>query len=159
MDIYSYAMKMEKDGEEFYRELAGKTDDKGLKSILGMLADAEVRHYNILRNMKMNEGGKEFNTDALAYLKNIFETLKDSRQFDLDGSAIELYKKAQFIEIQSREFYLDEAKTAAPPRRETFAKIADEEQRHYLILEDIITMVDKPRTWLETPEWYHLDEY
>ncbi|GAH50413.1 unnamed protein product, partial [marine sediment metagenome] len=30
MNIYKYAMKMEKDGENYYSELANKTDDIGL---------------------------------------------------------------------------------------------------------------------------------
>ena len=51
MDIYEYAMQMEKDGEAYYRDLAGKTSHQGLKSILGMLADAEVKHYKLFEDI------------------------------------------------------------------------------------------------------------
>ncbi len=38
MDIYEYAMQMEKDGEDFYRKLAGNTNNPGLSKILTKLA-------------------------------------------------------------------------------------------------------------------------
>ena len=47
MNIYKYAMKMEKDSENYYRELANKTGDLGLQNILKMLANDEVKHYHI----------------------------------------------------------------------------------------------------------------
>jgi len=33
MNIYKYAMKMEKDSEKYYSELANKTGDVGLRNI------------------------------------------------------------------------------------------------------------------------------
>ncbi|GAH92585.1 unnamed protein product, partial [marine sediment metagenome] len=51
MNIYKYAMKMEKDSENYYNELANKTDDAGLRNILKMLASDEVKHYNIIEQM------------------------------------------------------------------------------------------------------------
>ena len=46
MNVYEYAMKVEKDGEKYYRDLASKTEDPGVKSILTMLADAAYPHLN-----------------------------------------------------------------------------------------------------------------
>jgi len=37
MNIYKYAMKMEKEGENYYSELSNKIDDVGLRNILRML--------------------------------------------------------------------------------------------------------------------------
>ncbi len=50
MDIFDYAIQMEKDGEKYYREIAGKTNNKGLATIMNMLADEEVRHIQIIEN-------------------------------------------------------------------------------------------------------------
>jgi rubrerythrin len=41
MDIYTFAMQMEKDGEEYYRELGTKCKNEGLTKIFTMLADEE----------------------------------------------------------------------------------------------------------------------
>ena len=55
MNIYKYAMKMEKDGENYYRELANKTGDVGLRNILKMLANDEVKHYHIIEQMMKSD--------------------------------------------------------------------------------------------------------
>jgi len=61
MNIYKYAMKMEKDSENYYSELANKTDDVGLRNILKMLANDEVKHYNIIEQMMKTDVNAEFN--------------------------------------------------------------------------------------------------
>ncbi len=159
MDIYEYAMQMEKDGENFYREVASKTNNSGLKTILTMLADAEVRHYSLFKNMKNNDKVGMPDSPILNDVKNIFIDMREKKQFEADISQIELYKKAQGIEKQTRDFYLDKADKVAPEQKEIFLKIADEEKRHYLVLENIIKFVSKPDIWLENPEWYHLEDY
>ncbi len=52
MDIYKYAMQMELDGRHFYLDLAEKTNNTGIKSILTMMAESEARHYNIILGMQ-----------------------------------------------------------------------------------------------------------
>ena len=52
MNVFEYAMQMEKDGEVFYRELAEKAGSKGLKNIFTNLADNEAEHFNIFKAMK-----------------------------------------------------------------------------------------------------------
>ncbi len=159
MDAYAYAMKMERDGEVFYRGLQDKTANKGLKTILGMLADAEVRHYKTFLNLKKGEEIRQTTIEDLAYVQNIFEILLQERLYLPLQQEIGLYKMAQDIEQQSRTFYLQKAEEVPPLQQLAFRRIADEELRHYQILEDIISMVDKPNNWLENAEWHHLDDY
>jgi rubrerythrin len=161
MDIYEYAMQMEKDGEKFYRELAAKTSSPGIKNILTMLADAEVKHYNLFQNMKNNEKiGSITDTSLLENVKNVFVKLREEKQFEAEVPELDLYKKAQEIEKKSRDFYLEKAGEVTDDSQKTaLKKIADEEHRHFNILENIITLVNRPNIWLEDPEWYHLEEY
>ena len=161
MDIYEYAMKMEKDGERYYRELTKKVGNTGLKNILTMLADAEVVHYNIFQKMKDKGTVKVANTKILSNVKNIFEKMKEEEEITgVSSSQIELYKKAQEIEMKSRDFYMEKAgEVKKKSQKEIFLKIADEEKKHYSILEKIIDFVSRPQTWLEDSEWYHLEEY
>ncbi len=160
MNIYEYAMKMEKDGEAYYRELAGKTVNKGLKNIFTMLADAEVVHYDIFRKMRDDGQASVGGTEILSGVKNVFEKMWEEKDTNVDISEIELYKKAQEIEKLSKDFYLkqaEEVKDAA--QKDIFLKIAEEEKMHFFILERITDFVSRPLTWLENPEWYHLEEY
>lgn len=159
MDIYEYAMQMEKDGEDFYREIASGTNDGGLKTIFTMLADAEVKHYALFRNMKNNDKVRMPDSPILNDVKNIFIEMREKKQFEADVSQVELYEKAQGIEQQTRDFYLAKAEEVVPAQKEIFLKIAEEEKRHYRILENIIRFVSQPDIWLENPEWYHLEDY
>ncbi len=161
MDIYDYAMKMEKDGESFYREMIRNTNHSGINNILTMLADAEVRHYNIFKKMKEGEDVNLTDTAIADNAKSIFAVIKKGGEFsNLNISHIELYRKAQGFEEETEKFYLGKAAEAKDEsHKQIFMKIAGEERRHYLILEDIIDMVSMSKRWLENPEWYHLDEY
>ncbi len=160
MDIYEFAMKMEKDGESYYRELATKTANRGLKNILIMLADAEVVHYNLFKKMKEHVKTEVAPATILSGVKNIFEKMREEKDTKVNMAEVEWYRKAQGIEKTSRDFYLKEAdEVKDTTQKETFLKIADEEKRHYLILERIIDFVSRPETWLENAEWYHMEDY
>ncbi len=163
MDLFDYAMKMEKDGEQFYRKLAGKSPDPGLARLLTMLADQEVRHFQTFQAMKRNEEVQvdqgTFRDDA----KNIFQKLAESdKQADFSESEIDLYRRAQQIEKESRDFYLAKAEeVGSDAAKQALLKIAEEERLHYLMLGTMIEFVSRPEPgrWLENAEWYQTDEH
>jgi len=160
MNIYDYAMEMEKDGEAYYRELAEKTGNSGLKNILTMLADAEVVHWKLFRNMKENREVAPAESDIVDNVKNVFARMREEGTSGVDLSQVDLYRKAQELEEKSRDFYLGKAAEAAlAEQKEVLLQIAEEEKRHYAILENIIDFISRPEQWLEDAEWYHLDEY
>lgn len=159
-NIFEYAMQMEKDGEDYYRQLAQKIDNNGMKTILTMLADEEVKHYNAIEKIKKQKeqiAESEILTDA----KNVFVQIKESGEsFDFDINEAELYKRARDIEKKSRDFYTEKAgKVTEEYQKELFLKLADEEQKHYVLLDNIIDFVSRPEQWLENAEFYHLEEY
>jgi len=160
MTILEYALQMEKDGEIYYRELAQQTTNKGIQTILNMLADEEVKHYNAIKKMQttMPEMAE---TTILADAKNVFAQIKESGECcDFDNNESELYKKAQDIEEASQKFYLKKANEVEPGRqKELFLQLAEEEKKHYFLLENIIEFISRPQQWLEDAEFYHLEEY
>jgi len=160
MDIFEYAMQMEKDGEQYYRTLVEQTENKGLRTIFTELANDEVKHYKVIEKMR-NEASEMVDTNILADAQNIFQEMKESGQsFDFDVKQIDIYRQAQQVEQKSRDFYLDKADEIKEPyQRELFLKLAEEEKKHYFILENIIEFVSRPETWLENAEFYHLEEY
>ena len=159
-NIFEYAMQMEKDGEDYYRQLAQKAGNKGMKTILTMLADEEVKHYNALEKIQTQKtqiAESEILTDA----KNVFVQIKESGEsFDFDINQAELYKKARDIEEKSRDFYKQKANEVAEEyQKELFLKLAIEEQKHYILLDNIIEFVSRPEHWLENAEFFHSEEY
>jgi len=161
MNIYDYALEMEKESESYYRQLVEKTDNKGLKTIFNMLADEEAKHYKIVAEMKSKTPAKVSDTNILSDAKEIFRQMSnDVEKSDFSGEQLKFYRKAQEIEKRSRNFYLqkaDEVENEAQKR--IFRNLAEEEKKHYFLLQNIIDFVAMPKDWLENAEWYHLDEY
>jgi rubrerythrin len=118
MDIYKYAMQMEVDGRHFYLDLAEKTNNKGLKNILTMMADSEAKHYNVILSMQRNDK-IEFSadTEVLTKVKNVFMRMKEEKEVDVDVSQVEFYKKAREVETDSEKFYLERADEEKDPHR------------------------------------------
>lgn len=165
MNIFDFAMKMEKDGEAYYRKLAGETKGTGLDSILTFLADEEVKHYNIFK--KLSEGRTDDLPEStlLTDVTNIFEDLSKKYEadkdapFNFDASQPQFYRKAQDLEKQSEMFYRDKAEDAEDEKTKMLLlKIADEEKRHYFVLENIIDFVQHPQQWIEDAEWNNMNE-
>lgn len=161
MNIFKFAMDMEKDGKNYYKQLASKTNNEGLQKILNMLIDDEVKHYNVIKKMSESALKPFDDTKILANAKNVFSELKlDEEIFDLHLSQKKLYQKAQEIEKKSEDFYKEKSKELGDAKqKEIFLKIAEEEKKHYFLLEKIIEFVSRPDTWIENAEFNHLDEY
>lgn len=161
MNIFDFAMEKEKFSEDYYRRLAGKTNNKPLQSIFNMLADEEAKHYKVVADMKKNITPDLAETTVLSSARDDFAKMRKSAEnFNVDINQIELYKKAQNIEKQSEDFYLQKAgEVTDEHQKEIFQKLADEEKKHYFLLDNIIEFVSRPKQWLENAEWHHLDEY
>jgi rubrerythrin len=160
MTILEYALQMEKDGETYYRKLARRTTNKGIQTILTMLADEEVKHYNAIKKMQTSMP-EMAETTILTDAKNVFAQIKESGEhFDFDIRKTELYKKARDIEEVSQRFYLEKANEVEPGlQKELFLQLAEEEKKHYFLLENIIEFISRPQQWLENAEFYHLEEF
>jgi rubrerythrin len=159
MNIYEFAMQMERDGERFYRNLADGSSSQGMSRILTALADDEAKHYIIVKEMAEDVEPDMDKTTVLTDAKNVFAQMQGT-SLDLGGLQVEVYRQAQEIERQSREFYKEQADQATKASARTILlEIADEEQRHYFLLDRIVEFIDRPRTWIENAEFNHLDEY
>ncbi|GJQ57263.1 MAG: hypothetical protein D8M57_19450 [Candidatus Scalindua sp. AMX11] len=146
MDIYQYAMQMELDGKHFYLDLAQKTNNAGIKSILTMMAESESKHYNAILSMQKNDKTQySTDTEALTNIKNIFMKMKEEKRIDIDISQLELYKKALDVEKDSENFYLERAKEEKDPhRKEIFLLLANEEKSHCVLLKNLVNLASQP---------------
>jgi rubrerythrin len=159
--IFEFAMQMEKDGEDYYRYMASRCTNPGLKSILELLADDEVKHYRTLEKLKADSIEDIADTEILAGAKNIFAQMeRGGSRLELDISEMDMYKKAALIEKKSEDFYREKAREIDNPRaREILLKIADQEKRHRFLLENMMEFIERPQTWVENAEFYHLEDY
>jgi rubrerythrin len=161
MNIFEYAMQMEKDGEAYYRELASKCKQEGLKHILTLMAEDEVGHYEAFKRLRDETPVEVTESVVLKSAKNIFSEMKGQLAgFNFDASEVELYKKAVAVEKGAAEFYREKAKEVENPEaRKIVLKIAGDEQKHQFLLENMVDFLSHPESWVENAEFNHLDEY
>jgi len=161
MNIFEFGMQMEKDGEHFYRDLAGKCKIEGLRFILNLLADNEVDHYNVLKGLNENASPQLTGYTVLKDAKNVFSEMKEKNEsLDMEGTEVELYTKAVEIEQKSEAFYREKAEEVESGEvKAILLKIAEEERRHAFFMANMVTFLSRPQNWIENAEFNHLDDY
>lgn len=160
MNAIDYALKMELDGKAFYEKQAKMIDDPRIRQIFGMLASDEQRHYEIISDFKKSSYNYK-DTDTFKTTKNLFsEMLRKNENFKVNVNALDVYEQAIEMEKKSVELYLDESKKSNKKgEKEILLKLAEEEQKHQVILENLMEFIRKGDEWVESPEFSHLDEF
>ena len=162
MNIFNYALEMEKDSEKLYRELMEMTNNPGIKNILKMLADDEVKHFNAIEKVKEKIGDVNFaDTKVLENIKNVFKEAKEKKnELDISNSQLEIYKKAKELESKSMKFYLEKVdEVKSPDHKSLFKWLAKEEEKHFNLIDNLITHVSRPQTWVEHAEFTTREDY
>jgi rubrerythrin len=161
MNIFEFAMEKEKFSEDYYHQIAEKTSHIGLKNICNMLAVEESKHYKIVEQMSRQVPTEVTQTQILHDARKTFEKMRESAEsLNVDVTELELYQKARDIETESREFYLEKSEQVDDAdQKEIFKKLADEEQKHFVLLDRICSFIAKPRWFLENAEMYRFDDY
>ncbi|MDY0058650.1 MAG: ferritin family protein [Myxococcota bacterium] len=162
MDVFEFCMGMERDGEQYYRKLAGEAADPGLQRIFTLLADDEVKHFQIFQALAASGAPEMATTTVLTHAKNVFQEMRDAGTTSLAYGEphAAAYREAQQVEARSRDFYREQAAAVpAGPARELLLRIADEEQRHHELLGHLLQFVQRPSTWIENAEFRQIEEY
>ncbi|MCP4684065.1 MAG: ferritin family protein [bacterium] len=164
MNVFEYAMKMETDGRKFYLDSAEKAESPALKKILLQLADDEVKHYAIFKAMKdgeMADYKEAEKTTILKTVKNVFENLRDEgKDLSFSAEAKKIWEEAREVERQAEEFYREKANELdSEEQKRILNRIADEEHRHWVTMNNVIQFLDRPNHWLEDAEWSNIEDY
>jgi len=161
MKVCDFAMKMELDGKAYYESLATNATDTGLKNIFSNLASDEQKHYEIILALKAGSKLKMADSTVLENAKNIFEQMLPDKSLagtlkkSLDG-----YQYARKIEADSIRFYEDMAKQEDDPETvQLLLRIANEEKKHFNILDNLCDFVAAPESFLAWGEFSNLKEF
>ena len=151
-EILEMAIQIEKNGQKFYRKAAQIISDKKVGKLLLDLAEMEVKHELIFREMKehLTEKEKELmiydpDDEASLYLQAfadgyIFNMRKDvSEQLTGKESIADIFKTAIGIEKDSIVFYVG-LKDFVPTEagKEKVENVIKEEKSHITILNEKI---------------------
>lgn len=161
MNIFQFAQQMEKDGEDYYLNLAQNAPDKGMKTIFEGMAADEAKHFKLLKEMEEKADPEMAASPIMANAKNVFQEMKEQKvSFEITGNQVDAYRKAQELEKNGEEYYRQKAEEVEDPRyKEIFIRIADEEVKHFKLLDSVIDFVSRPEIWLENAEFGRLDDY
>lgn len=161
MDIFKFALEKEKFSEEYYRDLARRASHVGLRNILTMLADEEAKHYQTVERMRIKAPEKVTDVPILERAREIFEKMRVApNESDFGSNEAGLYRRACQIEEQSKKFYRKRAAEAQDPEQERiFRLLAQEEDKHLYLMENLYSFASKPESFLENAERYYFDDY
>lgn len=168
MSILDFALKMELDGEQYYRKQAGKVKFEGLKVILEALADDERRHYEIVLALQHPANNSPVVDASASKVKNMFELGKDKDFIPKDKESIaklkdeplDIYLAALLKEEESVNFYNKMLETAeGQSNKGIIEKLVHEEEQHVQVLGNIIEMFNHVNEWVESPEFNHQKPY
>ena len=161
MNIFDFAMKMELDGKAYYEKLAADTADRGLKSIFTNLAADEQKHYDLIQAIKSGTKLKMVDSTVLDEAKNLFEKLMTEKNSAANlKKSLDGYQYARKIEADSVKLYEDMAKKEDNPEVvQLLLRIANEEKKHFNILDNLYDYVLAPQNYLAWGEFSNLKEF
>jgi rubrerythrin len=155
MNIFDFAMKMELDGKAYYEKLAADSGDVGLRSIFTSLAADEQKHYDIILSIKTGSKPEMADSKVLEKAKNVFEALRaDSNIIGSLKKSLDGYNHARKLEADSIKLYEDMAKNEGNPETvQLLLRIADEEKKHFNILDNLYDYTLAPQNYLAWGEF------
>jgi len=160
MNPLEFALKMELDGKAYYEKLASETTVAGLKTIFTTLAADEQKHYDIIKQMQAEAPGSMADSTVLEMSKNVFQDLiKDKSSAEGLKRSLDGYKHAMKVEADSVRFYEEmAAKESNPENRKLLLRIAEEEKKHYNIMDNLYDYTLEPQYFLAWGEFSNLKE-
>jgi rubrerythrin len=139
-EIFQFAIRIEENGEKFYRQMVQKLDDKKIEELFTILADEEVKHKKIYQDMVSKiEKYEPFETypgEYFEYLRAYADTIIfDEKKLDEKIAAIsDKISAINFAidnELASILYYQEIKKLVPENKRGTIDEIIDEERRHF----------------------------
>ena len=163
MNVFEFAKKMELDGKDFYEKQAATIEVPGLKKIFRQLAEDEQKHYDALEKLQQQKSTvANTASTALDEAKNVFQDLiaSDNKPTDIKGGDLEGYRYAMKVEADSFRLYEQAAAEEKDEKvRKVLLWIAEEEHKHFNILESVYDFVNAPNEFLAWGEFSNLDEF
>jgi rubrerythrin len=158
MDILKFAIEMEKEGEQYYKEQAENNRDNSLYTVFMNLAKDECHHAQIIEN-KVKGIAYKPEASVSNWTKNVFDGVDDFKiEVKEIPQQLDAYRMALQKEKESIELYQNLLKETKEDKM-LFEFLIAQEEGHYKIIDEIITLVNRPNEWVENAEFGKREEY
>jgi len=155
VNAFYFAMKMELDGKAYYEKMAEDTRLPGLKTLFMMLANDEQKHFETIRAIQTGAHSTMADSTILDGARNVFFDLKAENTI-LDGmdKGLAACMHAMKIEEDSERLYLDmAAKETNPDLAGIMLRLANEEKKHFIVLENLYDFTLRPKYFFDWQEF------
>lgn len=161
MNSIEFAINMELDGEKYYREQAEFNKDNSLNAVFLLLAEDEKGHANLLKNELKKITYELSDNETLANVNNVFKDKGDFKNhFEEIPNQLDVYRMALQMEKDSIELYEKFFKESTDEQtKELFGYLVKQEENHFKIFDNLITLVERPEEWVEDAEFGPREEY
>lgn len=161
MDIYQFAIDFERENRKYYEECAENVEDESIKSVFLELSAEEAKHERIVKKLRDKENVEDLDFDIIPRVNEVFSEIKENIPNKvMPNDQVDIYKTALDMEEKSKDFYSEKAEEVEDKKaKEILLRLSKEEKKHEDIIRSIIELVNRPNTWLEDAEWYHLEDY
>ncbi len=160
------AIELEKNGHDFYKQAAAKTNNPLAKATLDSLGERELEHLAKVTEFYQNlTCDKTLPADWLKavevpptkqqLLKMILFKLENSlkNKFESIEEINKAYGVAEDLERDSYHLYARIAKESTDnTTKKFFAALAEEENEHYAILDETLQYLNTPGDWFKKEE-------
>ncbi|HZK29473.1 MAG TPA: ferritin family protein [Clostridia bacterium] len=161
MSKLTFAIQMEIDAEQYYLSQAENNKENSLHRAFMLLAEAERKHADLLKNRYSVADSAidiDFPTDEPA---NLFSDKADYRR---DAVAVpgqlEVYIFAREMEQKSIDLYREmRADIKDESTQQLIEFLIKQEQDHYAFFDELVTLLTRPRDWVEDAEFGSRKEY
>ena len=147
-EVFQLAIRIEENGEKFYRKMADKFDEPTTKELFTFLANEEVGHKKIygeiLSTIESYQPRESYPGEYFSYLRSYADNIIFSqKEFDLKLESITDVMSALDFAINaelSSIMYYQEIKNIVPENKhDQIEKIVDEERKHFVMLSELKT--------------------
>ncbi len=161
MNRIDFAIRMEKDGERYYREQAKLYAETPLQKIFRTLAEAEQQHAALFEQKKSGQNPIIPDNEGIIDRKNIFQGLSDYKHEFIDKPGqLEVYRLARDLEQKSIALYdAMLAEATDPDDKAMLMFIINQERDHFALFDELATLLNRPVEWVEDAEFGNREEY
>lgn len=161
MNDLEFAIRMELDGEAYYRKQAEQNNGTSLEPVCLLMAEEEKMHAQVLRDLLERKAFQLEDADILSQARNIFadsSDLKSTERHPLGQK--EFYEITLEMERQSVALYREYLeKAGSDEERELLEFLVRQEEKHMTLLEEMVRLVSHAEDWVESPEFGNREEY
>jgi rubrerythrin len=151
-EIFQLAVRIEENGENFYRKMAEKFDDIEVKELFTFLANEEIGHkkfYNeLLKEFKTYDPPSEYATEYYEFISTYAdEVMFNTKDFEEYSSKVTDIISALNFAIDSElhaVLYFSEMKhLVSQEKRDIIDNIIEEERKHFVKLSNMKKIKEK----------------